>query len=78
MAALEGLNVNEKAELVCSLSALLCADSGADVSADNLNAVIKASGNKVATYWVPVFASTVEKAGGIDKFCKAPGAGEFD
>jgi len=75
MAALDGLTPAEKAELVCSLSALLCADCEQDVSEDNLKAVIAASGNKVDAFWMPVFASTVEKAGGIEPFCKPPGSG---
>jgi hypothetical protein len=78
MAALDGLNNNEKAELACSLSALLCADAGVDINEENMNAVLVASGNKVANYWTPVFASTIEKAGGVDKFCKGPGSGKFD
>jgi len=75
MAALEGLSAAEKAELVCSLSALLCADAGAELSEENINAVIAASGNKVAAFWTPAFASTLAKAGGVDKYTKGPGSG---
>jgi ribosomal protein L12E/L44/L45/RPP1/RPP2 len=75
MAALEGLGVNDKAELVCSLSAILCSDSKVELSAENLSAVIAASGNAVAPHWVPAFSSTLQKSGGIDLFLKGPGEG---
>lgn len=75
MSALEGLSQHEKDELVVSLSALICADSSADISEENLNAVITASGNKVAPYWVPVFASCLQKTDGVEKFLVGPGSG---
>ena len=74
MAALEGLSAVEKSELVCSLSALLCADAGAEVSEENLSAVVKASGNKLDSFWAPAFVSTITKAKGVTKFCKPPGS----
>jgi large subunit ribosomal protein LP1 len=77
MAAFEGLSTSEKEELVVSLSALLCADAGAELSADNLSAVIAASGNSVADQYVPVYASVLEKAGGVEKYLQEPGAGTF-
>ena len=43
--ALDGLSNAERAELVFALSALLCADASVDVSKENINAVIEASGN---------------------------------
>ena len=76
MAALDGLTGAEKAELVCSLSALLCADAGADLSEENISSVITASGNKVEAYWAPAFAAVLAKAGGVEKFLKAPGSGK--
>ena len=65
----------ERDQFVVALAALVVADSGSDVSADNLNAVISASGNKVASYWAPLYSSYIEKAGGVEKFFSAPGSG---
>jgi ribosomal protein L12E/L44/L45/RPP1/RPP2 len=62
-------------QFVLGLAALVCADSNVDVSADNLNAVVNASGNKVAAYWAPLYATYVEKAGGVQKFFTSPGSG---
>ncbi|CAM9488480.1 unnamed protein product [Heterosigma akashiwo] len=64
-----------KEELVVSLASLVVADSDADLSAENLEAVIKASGNSVASYWTSLFASFLEKSEGVEKFCAGPGAG---
>jgi len=75
MAALEGLSATEKTELVCSLSALLCADSKVELSEANLQAVIAASGNSAGPFWTQAFASTLAKAGGVDVFLKGPGEG---
>jgi len=75
MAALDGLTKMEKDDLVVSLSALLCADAGAELTADNLNSAISASGNSVAPHIVPVVVGVLEKSEGVDKFCHAPGAG---
>ena len=108
------LSTTDKEDLIVSMSALVCADAGVDMSAgasrtralfsrgsrrlglcaprrasararersipladrdvralapftDNLQAVIKASGNKVAPHWVPLFAKAIEKAGGAEK-----------
>lgn len=65
----------DKDQLVVSLAAIVCGSSGQDVSADNINAVISGSGNSVAAYWAPLFASACEKAGGIDKMYPTAGGG---
>ena len=62
-------------QLACSLAALILADSKSDISADNINALLAASGNKAPAYYAPLFASLIEKAGGIDKFLAGPSAG---
>ncbi len=62
-------------QFAVGLAALVLHDSNVDVSADNLNAVLNASGLKLAPYWAPLYASFVEKAGGVDKFFTSPGAG---
>mmetsp|Transcript_35730 Transcript_35730/g.26075 ORF Transcript_35730/g.26075 Transcript_35730/m.26075 type:complete len:123 (+) Transcript_35730:41-409(+) len=66
---------SDKEQFVTALAAMVVADSGADVTADNINAVVTGSGNSVGAYWAPLFASAIDKAGGIDKFFSAPGAG---
>jgi hypothetical protein len=65
----------DKDQYVISLAALICADSKVDITAENLNAVVSSSGNTIAPYWAPLFAATLEKAGGVSKFFSAPGAG---
>jgi large subunit ribosomal protein LP1 len=64
----------DKDQFVTSLAALVCADSSVDVTAENINAVINASGNNVAAYWATLFATSIEKAGGAKKFFPTPGA----
>jgi hypothetical protein len=66
---------SDKDQLVVSLAAIVCASSGQDVSADNINAVITGSGNSVAPYWAPLFASACEKAGGIAEMYPTAGGG---
>lgn len=65
----------DKDQFVTALAALVVADAGADITAENINAVINGSGNSVAAYWAPMFASSIEKAGGIEKFFSGPGGG---
>jgi ribosomal protein L12E/L44/L45/RPP1/RPP2 len=65
----------DKDQLVTSLAALLLADCGAEISAESLNTVISSSGNKVPAYYTNLYASFIEKAGGVDKFMAAPSAG---
>ncbi|CBK21523.2 uncharacterized protein [Blastocystis hominis] len=64
----------EKEELIVSLAALLCADAKVEVSKDNLDAVIKASGNKIAPYWTAVFGGCCPGMDILDVLA-APGAG---
>ena len=64
-----------KDQFVLGLAALVCHGSGVDASADNLNAVVTASGNTVPTYWSPLYAQCIEKAGGVDKFFTKLGGG---
>ncbi|KAG5177645.1 hypothetical protein JKP88DRAFT_264981 [Tribonema minus] len=69
------LTEGQKSEMVVSLAALLCEDAGVELSAENLNSAVSASGNKVAPYWTSLFASYLEKAGGCEKFMGKPGSG---
>mmetsp|Transcript_5260 Transcript_5260/g.5381 ORF Transcript_5260/g.5381 Transcript_5260/m.5381 type:complete len:128 (+) Transcript_5260:41-424(+) len=65
----------DKDQLVTSLATLVVSDSGVDVTAENINAVLEGSGNVVAPYWATLFANYIEKAGGVKRFFTAPGAG---
>ena len=65
----------DKDQLVTSLAAIVLSDSGADITAESLNAVIAASGNQVPAYYATLFASFIEKSGGLDKFFAGPSAG---
>ena len=73
--SLSDLSDSSKQELVASLSALVVGSAGGEVSAESLGAVATASGNTLSGAWASLFASGVTKAGGIDKFCAAPGGG---
>jgi large subunit ribosomal protein LP1 len=64
----------DKDQFVTSLAALVCADSAVDVTAENIAAVISASGNNVAGYWSTLYATYIEKAGGVKKFFPVAGA----
>ena len=65
----------DKEALVTSLAAILLHDVKAEVTSDNISSVVSASGNKVAAYYPDMFASVIEKAGGVDKFFQSPGGG---
>lgn len=73
--SLTDLSDSQKEELIASLSALVVGSSGSEVTADKLQAVATASGNSLSGSWATMFASVVNMAGGIDRFCAAPGAG---
>ena len=64
-----------KDQLVTSLAALLLTENKAEITAESIEAVLSSSGNKVPSYYPTLFASFVNKAGGCDKFCMAPGGG---
>jgi large subunit ribosomal protein LP1 len=65
----------DKDQLVTSLAAILLSDSGAEITADSINAVLSASGNSVPAYYPTLFATYIEKAGGVEKFFTGPSAG---
>ncbi|CAM9928297.1 unnamed protein product, partial [Phaeothamnion confervicola] len=73
--ALTELPEAQKSELIVSLAALLCEDADVAITSENLNSAIEASGNKVPAYWTVLFASMLEKSGGVEKFCGKPGSG---
>ncbi|GAB4814655.1 hypothetical protein N2152v2_001701 [Parachlorella kessleri] len=63
-----------KSELACVYAALILADEGADVSADNITAIVKAAGVDVEPYWPGLFAKLAEKKR-IEDFIVNVGAG---
>lgn len=69
------LSDSQKQELVASLASIIAGTSGSDVTAESLSAIADASGNSLNGAWAALFADVVTKAGGVDKFCAAPGAG---
>jgi len=73
--SLEGLSDGAKSELIASLSAIVVGSSGADVTAESITAVASASGNDLSGAWASIFATVCGKAGGVEKFCLAPGSG---
>lgn len=74
MAIFEEMSTIEKEELIVSLAALLCADAKVEVSKENLDLVVKASGNKIADYWTTVFGANCSGKDLMD-ILAAPGAG---
>merc|ERR1719150_63366 len=54
------LSAVEKDQLVCTYAALLLHDSGLDIDDKKLSQAIKASGNKVESYWPGLFAKALE------------------
>jgi len=62
----------QKQELVASLATLV---AGSEASAETISAVADASGNSLDASYAALFSSVVGLAGGIDKFCAAPGSG---
>ena len=75
--SLTSLSGVEKDNLVVSLASIIASESGAEITAETLQAIVDASGNSVAPYWAPLFATFAAKADGLDKFFGAPGAGKF-
>jgi hypothetical protein len=65
----------DKDQLVTSLAVLLLSDSGVEATAENISAVVNASGNSVPAYYSTLYASFLTKAGDISKFMAGPSAG---
>lgn len=61
VSSLAELTDAQKQELVASLSAIVVGSSGAEVTAEALNAVAAASGNSLSEAWASVFAGAVAK-----------------
>ena len=66
----------KKEEMLASLAVLVISDSAGEMSADAINAVVEASGNKISSAFATVFASAIAKAGNdFNNFTPAPGSG---
>ncbi|KNB45833.1 ribosomal protein RPP1 [Blastocystis sp. subtype 4] len=70
----EGMSTIEKEELIVSLATLICADAKVEVTKENLDKLVKESGNKIAPYWTAVFAANCNGKDILDLLA-APGAG---
>lgn len=51
--------------------------SGSVLTAENISAVVKATGNEVPAYYPTLFASMLEKSGGCAQFCKMSAGGKY-
>merc|ERR1711907_176802 len=69
-----GLSKSEKDELVCSYAALMLHDDGVEVTVDNLNKIIKNSGNTVEPYWPMLFVKALKKVD-ITDLCTSVASG---
>ncbi len=63
-----------KDEFVTTLAALALYDGDAEITADNIKAMLTASGNTVAPYWPVLFAGML-KGGNIESMIFTPGSG---
>lgn len=68
------LTPNQKEELAVSLAVLACYDTETEISADNLNAALKASKNTVSSYVTSLFADCIAKGLKVDDFLAGPSA----
>ena len=69
----EGMSTIEKEELIISLATLTLADAKVDITKENLDNLVKASGNSIAAYWSAVFAANCNGKDILD-ILGAPGA----
>jgi|EP00979_Chaetoceros_neogracilis_P019007 ribosomal protein L12E/L44/L45/RPP1/RPP2 len=72
---LSEITASQKQELVASLATLVVGDAADECTAEAITAVVVASGNSIDASMAALFASVVGLAGGVEKFCAAPGSG---
>jgi large subunit ribosomal protein LP1 len=72
---LSDITESQKQDLVASLAAIVVGKAADECTAEGITAVVEASGNSIDASTASLFASVVKMAGGIKKFCAAPGAG---
>merc|ERR1712127_4939 len=62
------------AELLCSYACLLLADSEQEITADNINTVVKAAGASVPAYYAAIFEKVAGLTdGGVTKLVSSAG-----
>jgi ribosomal protein L12E/L44/L45/RPP1/RPP2 len=76
--SLDSLDAHTKEEFVASLAALIVGKSSESVTGEALEAVAAASGNTLSGVYASLWASAVNAAGGVDKYCAGPGSGGGD
>jgi len=69
-----GISGTAKEDLVVSLAILALHDGGVEVTADNINSLIAATGNSVAGYWGALYAKLLAGRN-LDDMLLKPGAG---
>merc|ERR1712216_801435 len=72
MGTLKAEMEGNKNELLCAFSALMLADGEQEVSADNINAAIKAAGASVPTYYAQLFAK-IHEIGPVNEVIESAG-----
>ena len=75
VSSLTDLSASQKEDLVASLSAIVVGSTDGEISADALSAVAKEAGCDLSGAMASLFASVVDKSGGVEKFTLAPGGG---
>ena len=75
VSSLSDLSASQKEDLVASLSAIVVGSTDGEISADALSAVAKEAGCDLSGAMASLFASVVDKSGGVEKFTLAPGGG---
>eukprot|EP00450_Noctiluca_scintillans_P002246 CAMPEP_0194503274 /NCGR_PEP_ID=MMETSP0253-20130528/28292_1 /TAXON_ID=2966 /ORGANISM="Noctiluca scintillans" /LENGTH=119 /DNA_ID=CAMNT_0039345545 /DNA_START=57 /DNA_END=416 /DNA_ORIENTATION=+ len=71
----EELSGSEKNELFCVYSAMICHDSGVSVTADNINALVKAAGGSVPPFYASLFSKLCDSHGDLSGLMKFGGGG---
>ena len=75
VSSLTDLSASQKEDLVASLASIVVGSTDGEMSADALSAVAKEAGCDLSGAMASLFASVVEKSGGLEKFTLAPGGG---
>jgi hypothetical protein len=77
ISSISELTDSQREELIASLSVLVVGSvvEDGEISAEALTAVAEASGNSLNSSLATLFSTVATKAGGIKKFCAAPGSG---
>ncbi len=72
--AFTGVSGAAKEDLVVALAILALHDGGAEVSGENINKLVEATGNTVASYWGALYAKLLASRN-IDDLLMKPGMG---